>query len=266
MYDNPVLSEITGFNALQSVGYSFVINGNNALSEFCGLYNFFNYNNGVYHGTGTFDISGNLINPSIQDIIDGGPCAPLPVELTAFSGKVIENNVELSWQTATEVNNYGFEIQRASASTTPIWEWKKIGFAPGHGNSNSPKEYSLTDKNPNGGSKFIYRLKQIDSDGKFEYSDEVEVELVPNEFALYQNYPNPFNPSTVIKYTLPTASNVKLEVFNVTGEKVTTLVEGFKNEGYYEVNFNASGLPSGLYLYRISAGAFVQTRKMILLR
>jgi hypothetical protein len=88
----------------------------------------------------------------------------------------------------------------------------------------------------------------------------------PKEFSLSQNYPNPFNPSTIVQYAIPTASNVKIEIFSVTGEKVATLVDGFKSEGYYEVSFDASGLPSGLYLYRISAGTFVQTRKMILLR
>lgn len=88
----------------------------------------------------------------------------------------------------------------------------------------------------------------------------------PKEFDLSQNYPNPFNPVTVIQYAIPIASNVKIEIFNITGEKVATLFDGFKSEGYYEVSFNASGLPSGMYLYRISAGAFVSTKKMILLR
>jgi hypothetical protein len=209
-------------------------------------------------------------NPSISLTVD----PPLPVELTSFTARVSGKIITLNWQTATEVNNYGFEIERSLTQSARgglsqgegFNKWEKIGFVPGNGNSNSPKEYSLTDKNPNGGSKFIYRLKQIDSDGKFEYSDEVEVEIVPNEFALYQNFPNPFNPSTVINYSLPTASNVKLEVFNVTGENVATLVDGFKNIGNYEVSFEASGLPSGMYLYRISAGTFVQTRKMILIR
>ena len=89
---------------------------------------------------------------------------------------------------------------------------------------------------------------------------------VPTQFSLNQNFPNPFNPSTLIQYTIPNASNIKIEIFNITGESVATLVDGFKSEGYYEVSFNASDLPSGMYLYRISAGTFVQTRKMILMR
>ena len=89
---------------------------------------------------------------------------------------------------------------------------------------------------------------------------------IPNQFELTQNYPNPFNPSTVISYAIPTASSVRIEVFNVTGEKVATLVDGFKNVGNYEVSFEASGLPSGMYFYRFSAGTFVQTRKMILMK
>ena len=262
--NNPSLTNVDGLSNLTTMTGQFLyIQNNTSLTDFCGLYALIN--GGGF--SGNYFVSGNANNPTQQNIIDGGVCAPLPVELTAFSGKVIKNNVELSWQTATEVNNYGFEIERRrSELSSSSSSWNKIGFVPGNGNSNSPKYYSITDKNPNGASRFVYRLKQIDSDGKFEFSDEVEVELVPSEFALYQNYPNPFNPSTVIYYAIPTASNVRIEVFNVTGEKVATLVDGFRNVGNYDVVLNANGLSSGMYLYRITAGTFVQTKKMILLR
>jgi hypothetical protein len=102
--------------------------------------------------------------------------------------------------------------------------WEKIGFVQGNGNSNSPKNYAFTDKNPAGGSKFIYRLKQIDNDGKFEYSDQVEVELLPDKFELYQNYPNPFNPVTNIKFSLPADSKLELDIYNIIGEHLVTLV------------------------------------------
>ena len=103
-----------------------------------------------------------------------------------------------------------------------------IGFVEGHGNSNSPKEYSYTDKELfAGGSKFQYRLKQIDTDGQFEYSDVVEVEVVPTQFELSQNYPNPFNPSTTIRFSLPIATQRKINLYNMLDELVETLLKGF---------------------------------------
>ena len=163
------------------------------------------------------------------------PEVALPVELSSFSALINKNVVNLKWQTKTEINNYGFEVERASSSTSPIQGWEKIAFVNGHGNSNSPKDYSFVDKNPAGGSKFIYRLKQIDTDGKFEYSKEVEIELVPDEFKLFQNYPNPFNPVTNIKFALPKAAKVTLLVYNLLGEKVATLLNEDKEAGFYDV-------------------------------
>ena len=191
---------------------------------------------------------------------------PLPVELTSFNAKADGQNVILIWQTATEVKNYGFEIERASSMTSPLQGWKKIGFVSGHGNSDSPKDYSFMDKNPTGGSKFIYRLKQVDNDGKFEYSDEVEIELVPNEFALYQNFPNPFNPVTNIKFALQKAGIVNLTVYNMLGEQIAALVNEVKEASFYNVKFDASNLSTGVYIYRLTAGDFVQTKKMTLMK
>jgi hypothetical protein len=199
--------------------------------------------NGTYSGGGT------LCN------------GPLPVELVSFNALLVKNNVELNWKTETEVNNYGFEIERSINNN-----WKKIGFVEGHGNSNSPKFYSFTDKIPVGGSKFQYRLKQVDTDGKYEYSDIVEVEMLPDKFALFQNYPNPFNPTTTIRYQLPKESKVVLTIYDILGEKVTELLNENIEAGVYEIEFNAKSLPSGTYIYRISAENFVETKKMILLR
>ena len=213
--------------------------------------------------TGFFDEGDNNITTSLQ----GSDNQALPVELTSFTALVNTNNVNLNWKTATEVNNNGFEIQRAvRGQQSEVSSWQKVGFVEGHGNSSSPKEYTYEDKNLTGGTKFIYRLKQIDNDGEYEYSKEVEVEVVPKKYTLYQNYPNPFNPSTTIKYDLPQSSEVNLTVYNILGEKVRTLVNGMEGAGYHSVEFDASNLASGTYIYRLQAQNFIQTKKMLLLK
>ena len=168
---------------------------------------------------------------------------PLPVELSSFTAQTIESFIYLTWRTETEINNFGFEILRQAKGDK---EWIKIGFVKGNGNSNSPKEYSYIDKNLVGGSKFLYRLKQIDNDGQFEYSDAVEVELVPNEYSLSQNYPNPFNPTTKIRYQLPNESKVVIKIYNILGSEVMELLNEQKEAGIYEVEFKADNLSSGL--------------------
>ncbi len=209
----------------------------------------------------------------------------LPVELTYFTAKIKKGKVSLSWETATEVNNYGFEIQRTTPgfvtssfgrremggddlhflhSTNDSWE--TLAFIKGHGNSNSPKYYSFIDKDAPSG-ELQYRLKQIDFDGTFEYSDIVEITNNINyEFDLSQNYPNPFNPYTNIEFTLPQAGLVTLNIYNTLGEKVAELLNVNLEAGFRTVPFNAGSLPSGVYIYRIEAGSFVQSKKMQLLK
>jgi hypothetical protein len=186
----------------------------------------------------------------------------LPVELESFTAEARSSKVILNWQTATEVNNYGFEIHRQAEDN----EWITLGFVEGHGNSNSPKTYSFTDSYPTGGSKFMYRLKQIDNDGQFEYSDIVEVEFVPTEFTLHQNYPNPFNPSTVIKYAVPEDARVTIVIYDVLGSQIAELVNGDVAAGNHEVTFEGSDLASGIYFYRLTAGSFSQINKMLLMK
>jgi hypothetical protein len=192
----------------------------------------------------------------------GASSSPLPVELISFTADVVNNAVELNWQTATEVDNYGFDIER----TLSTGVWSKIGFVEGHGNNKSPKDYSYLDKSPIGGGKFKYRLKQVDTDGKYEYSNIVEVEIIPAEFALYQNYPNPFNPSTTIQYSVKERASVELVLYDILGRQVVVLVNEEQDAGYYKINFNAGRLASGIYFYRIQAGNFIETKKMILLK
>jgi hypothetical protein len=188
--------------------------------------------------------------------------SPLPIELFSFSANVINNSVKISWMTKTEINNYGFDLERKTNFT----QWKKVGFVNGNGNSNSPKTYSFSDNNPSGGSKFLYRLKQIDNDGQFEYSDAVEVMLIPMEYTLYQNYPNPFNPSTKIKFALPEAGKVVLKIYDMTGAEVAELVNTDYEAGYYDIDLNLSNLSSGVYLYRLQSKGFSQVKKLVILR
>jgi len=189
----------------------------------------------------------------------------LPVELTTFSASIVNNSVELKWQTATEVNNYGFYVERKSSFAKA--PWKELGFVNGHGNSNSPKEYSFIDKTAGSSGKYFYRLKQVDVDGQFEYSPEIEVAIgAPAKFELSQNYPNPFNPTTNIKFALPEAGNVKLAVYNLLGQKVADLVNRSMEAGFHNITFNGSNLTSGIYIYRLEAGNNVMIRKMQLVK
>ena len=199
---------------------------------------------------------------------DTSPTAPLPVELTSFTIKVIGSNVELNWVTATEVRNYGFEVERASSSTMPIQGWEKIGFVEGHGNSNSPKQYSFSDNVLSGVDYLSYRLKQIDTDGKFSYSSTISVLInqIPSNFELHQNYPNPFNPSTIISYSIPKSSNVVLTIYDILGNLVETLVNESQEAGIYTVTFSAGGLSNGIYYYKLQASEYVAIKKMLLLK
>jgi hypothetical protein len=201
--------------------------------------------------------------------VSTGPI-PIPVELISFTASLIEPNVVLNWQTATETNNLGFEIQRKIIQEEATGEWIIIGFKEGVGTTSKTQQYSYYDVV--GGiqaASFSYRLKQIDYDGSYKFSEEVLVEnstKLPKEFNLSQNYPNPFNPSTKIEFKLPHKSFVTLKVFDVLGNEIATLVNEEKPSGSYEVEFDASKLPSGIYFYRIQAGSFVETKKMLLLR
>lgn len=190
--------------------------------------------------------------------------APLPVEMTSFTASVSGSAVTLKWRTETELNNYGFEVQRKLNSN--ISDWKRIGFVQGNGNSNLANEYSYTD-NLSVLGKYCYRLKQMDNDGSASYSKTVEVNLgTPNKYELDQNYPNPFNPNTNIKFKLPLSGNVKIIVYNLIGQEVKVLLNEFKEAGEHIINFTADGLNSGVYIYRIEANGFTEARKMTLLK
>ena len=192
--------------------------------------------------------------------------AVLPVELVFFTGQLNEDNIKLNWKTATEVNNFGFEIERCETQDVRSETWEKIGFLNGHGNSHSPKTYYFVDANPPIG-KVFYRLKQIDFDGAYEYSDVVEV--INNStyyFELSQNYPNPFNPSTVISFSLPETAKAKLIIFDMLGREIGELINKELAAGNHKIYFDGSNLTSGIYFYRLETANYNQTRKFILMK
>jgi hypothetical protein len=197
----------------------------------------------------------------------------IPVELSSFTASLLNNNfVQLKWITATSLNNHGFEVEKSCSpaqnqgSDSTLFVWEKIGFIESMGNSTTPNEYSFTDITKQNSSVRKYRLKIIDLDGSFTYSDVVEVNTIPISFDLAQNYPNPFNPSTIIRWQSPIASHQSLKVYDILGNEVATLVDELKPAGNYEVEFNSENLASGVYIYRLQTAEFTETKKMVLLR
>ena len=225
---------------------------------------------GVWTALTTTNPSGNILRVTgLTDFCDFGLAgdAAQPVELASFVSTINGNDVTLNWATTTETNNSGFDIERSSLNGS----WSKVGNVTGNGTVTTPHNYSFTDRNVASGT-YSYRLKQIDFNGNFEYfslNNEVNVGI-PQKFELSQNYPNPFNPSTSINFDLPFDAKVSIKVFDLSGKEVATLVNGAITAGYHSVNFNASGLSSGVYFYRINAEGsgnnFVATKKMSLIK
>lgn len=220
---------------------------------------------GVFEG-GQTDITGtgNFLTPSDP---------PLPIQLSSFAATVVGGSqVRLDWATVSETNNYGFEVQKSQGNQNN-YQAIPNSFVPGHGTTNEPHSYSFVDNTASSGMWF-YRLKQIDLDGSVHFTEGVQVDMLagvsekplPKEFALDQNYPNPFNPSTKIEYAVPKESRVRLEVYNLLGQRIATLVDEVKSAGYYTASFDAVGLSSGLYFYRMNAGEVSFLKKMMLVK
>ena len=193
----------------------------------------------------------------------GAKVPPVPVEMTSFTASAEGLNAELRWRTATEVNNYGYEVERRAI---PNGIWGKIGFVAGAGTSNKPCEYTYTDKNLEAG-KYTYRIKQVDNDGTFKYSFSVEIQVLgmPKVFTLSESYPNPFNPTTTIQFTVPQNGHVRLRIYNLIGQEVANLFDGPAEVGnLYKVKFDASSMSSGLYFSVLEFGNQRLARKMVL--
>ena len=226
----------------------------------------------ITNGTSSADIEPGAVglrqfNASQNITVDGIQVATswsdvVPVELTSFNANVVNNSVSLKWTTATEINNSGFAVERKQINGN----WNRIAFVDGNGTTTSQNKYSYTDANLSTG-KYLYRLKQIDFDGSYKYSNIAEANIeLPSKFELSQNYPNPFNPNTVIAYSLPKASHVSLRVFNALGQEVSALVNGLVEAGNHKVVFNASQFSSGIYYYRLEADGLTLMKKMMLLK
>lgn len=204
-------------------------------------------------------------------IMFSGGVDAIPVEMTSFTASVNNNKVTLNWSTATELNNLGFEVEKSKIQSSNVRNWQKIGFVEGKGTTTDKTVYTFSDDKVDPGN-YLYRLKQIDFDGSFSYSEDIEVEIgLPINFTLEQNYPNPFNPSTVIRYSVPVESKVKLSIFNTLGEEIVVLVNDLIPAGYHQYEWNglnSSGnkVSSGIYLYRLEAEKFVDVKKMMLVK
>jgi len=213
-----------------------------------------------YNG-GFFVLGGKLATSSatneVEEIVPEGT---VPVELTSFTYNVVNGKVVLHWTTATETNNQLFEIEREINGS-----FITIGFVNGNGTTTQPSSYSFTDESALAGITY-YRLKQIDFNGRYKYTDAIEVNVPLEDFSLGQNYPNPFNPSTKINFSIPQKSFVTLKVYNIQGEEVASLISGELNAGVYNAEWNGINLPSGVYIYSLNTGNVVLSKKMQLLK
>ena len=219
----------------------------------------------------TLGTNGNLVrtiySSSNMQYISYVDYSIIPVELIFFSANVIGNNVVLNWRTATELNNSGFQVERSADNLS----FASIGFVPGLGTTTELKNYSFTDNSLTGGI-YYYRLKQVDFDGSFNYSNVVRADVeIPKEFSLSQNYPNPFNPLTKIKFALPVDSRISIKIFNSIGEVIDKAAEDNFSSGVHEINYNGLNLSSGIYFYTLEAignngSVFLETKKMTVLK
>ena len=191
------------------------------------------------------------------------PADAMPVELTSFTAVANGRNIELQWHTATEKNSFGFDIEKSVNGS-----WNKIGFIEGKGNSNSPSSYSFVDINRSV-STISYRLKQIDRDGKFTYSNTIEViiALTAKDYALTQNYPNPFNPSTTFSFAMKKAELTSVKVYNLVGQEVAKLFNQIAEpDQIYTMKFDGKDLSSGIYFYSLRSASRNEMKKMILMK
>ncbi|MFI5406690.1 MAG: T9SS type A sorting domain-containing protein, partial [Nitrososphaerales archaeon] len=267
-------------------GYSVIVDPENQNNVFFGnditVYastdagnSWFEYSNGLPEASFIYDLNIVNVNHRLRVATHGNGVYEadidlvVPVELVSFTAKNENNKIKLNWSTATELNNNGFEIERSIDNK----EFITRGFVKGFGTSTEPHDYTFTEDALNG--KLYYRLKQIDYNGDYNYSNIIEINsFYASNFELLQNFPNPFNPTTKIKFTIASvvaseskqSHQVTLKVFDILGNEIAILVNEEKPIGSYEVEFDGKSLPSGIYYYQLKAGNFVEAKKMILLK
>lgn len=209
------------------------------------------------------DVNGCTLSGSLQTLIlQPLDCEALPVSLTNLSATPQTNNIRLTWQTTSESNNRGFEVQRSVDGV----QWTAIGFVNGAGNSNALVNYNYNDINL-APSRYYYRLRQVDMDGRFKFTTIVFVTLngKASGYSLQQNYPNPFNKNTMIQYSISEVGFVKLTLFDINGREVKVLVNRIHEKGAHSIEFNAGGLSRGTYYYKMETTNFSATKKLIIL-
>ena len=192
----------------------------------------------------------------------------LDVQLSSFAAVQNGEAVDIRWTTESESNSDHFIVERRNGSA-----WQNIsGNVAAAGHSSEARHYEVIDHNVQLGMTYTYRLIAVDVNNIRQVLDQSEVTLSEQnavtieEYALYQNFPNPFNPSTTITFDLKNAGTVKLNVFDLLGREVAVLMNGYRESGRYQVSFDAAGLPSGVYLYRIETSEFSSIQKMVLMK
>ncbi|GAB4294312.1 MAG: hypothetical protein Kow0098_15820 [Ignavibacteriaceae bacterium] len=188
--------------------------------------------------------------------------AIIPVELVSFTVEKINEKIILNWTTATETNNYGFEVLRSIDS----FNWETIGFVVGNGTTTKKNNYSFDD-NEIFSDHYYYKLKQVDFDGSSKFSEILEIKILINKYSLLQNFPNPANPKTRITFSIPEKTIVKLNLYSITGELIKELVNEEKEKGIYQVDIDLSKYASGMYFYRMTTNSgYTATKKLIILK
>jgi hypothetical protein len=221
----------------------------------------------IVNAVGSYDITATqdlATDNWIAQIVSFKGAGALPIQMASFAANVVrDSQVEVAWKTVSETNNYGFEIYRKRGDAG---DWAKIGFVQGHGTTLAPQSYAYVDAGLSFG-KYIYRIKQVDLDGRSETFPEMAVTVGAGEFVLAQNYPNPFNPSTLIEFVVPQTGFTTMKVYNVLGQEVASLFEGNAEAGKINTaRFNASNLPNGMYFYTLRSAGKVETKRMILMK
>ncbi len=239
-----------------------------------------NYSDSVVFTTSTPLTSGTidtfwLSHPYCSDVVtwtagdsSGTIEGPLPVELTAFEAIAGDGQVTLRWRTESELDNDHFLLYKRKAGEE---DFRKLSEIPGHGTTTEPHDYEYVDRWVQNGLTYEYRISDVDITGRETIHEQIVSatparNATPLDFALHPNHPNPFNPTTTIRYDVKQAGQVRLTIFNLLGQEVARLVDGRQVTGSHTISWDAADLPSGIYLCRMEAEGFQETRKVMLLK